>query len=113
MSKSFVPLLAAGALALVGIARADANRLAPIPASEAASTHSPYESGACGTCHQRNDPANPGHAKKVSNDLCFDCHDEFRGTSAVKMDKAVHPKNVASCTTCHNPHNARKKKLHL
>ena len=54
---------------------------------------------------------NPGPAIKVSNDLCFDCHDEFRGAVAVRMDKAVHPKASTSCTGCHNPHNSRKKKL--
>ena len=113
MSKSLVPLLAASVFALAGIARADASRLAPIRTSEAVSSHSPFESGACGTCHQRSDPKNPGKAVKVSNDLCFDCHDEFRGTAPVKMDKTVHPKNVAACTTCHNPHNAKKAKLRL
>ena len=112
MSKSLVPLLAVSAMAFLGIARADA-RLAPVPASQAVSKHSPYESGACGTCHERNDPKNPGAAVKVSNDLCYDCHDEFKGKAPVKMDKAVHPKSVATCTTCHNPHNSRKAKLRL
>jgi predicted CXXCH cytochrome family protein len=106
-------LLIAGALALGGLARAEGSRLAPIPPSDAVSSHGPYESGACETCHQRHDAKNPGAAIKVSNDLCYDCHDEFRGTAPVKMDKSVHPKNVAACTTCHNPHNSKKKKLRL
>ena len=113
MWKRLVPLVAASAVALGGIARAEARRLAPIPPSEAVSTHSPYESGACGTCHERNDPRNPGTAVKVTNDLCYDCHDEFRGKAPVKMEKGVHPKIVAPCTTCHNPHNAKKTKLRL
>ncbi len=69
--------------------------------------------GACDTCHQRNDPANPGAAVKVSNDLCFECHEEFKGSARVKMEKALHPKSSADCTGCHNPHNSKKKKLRL
>ena len=62
MSKSLVPLLAACAVALLGLARAEGNRLAPVPAKEAESTHSPYETGACETCHQRHDPKKIGRA---------------------------------------------------
>ncbi len=113
MRMRLAPLLIAGAIALVGLARAEGSRLAPIPTSEATSTHGPYEMGACDTCHQRSDPKNPGAAVKVSNDLCFDCHDEFRGSAPVKMETSIHPKSAATCTTCHNPHNSRKKKLRL
>lgn len=114
MPKRLAVLLAfAFALAVAGPARAIANRLAPIPEREAKSTHGPFQMGACDTCHQRNDPRNPGAAVKVSNDLCFDCHDEFRGAAPVKMDRAVHPKTSAACTTCHNPHNSRKPKLRM
>jgi predicted CXXCH cytochrome family protein len=105
-------LLAAGVLA-AGLARGESNRLAPVPTKEASSTHGPYEMGACETCHQRHDASNPGAAVSVSNDLCYDCHEEFRGSSPVKMERSLHPKNVASCTACHNPHNSRKKKLRL
>lgn len=96
-----------------GAARAGENRLAPIPRSEAVSTHGPFEMGACETCHERRDPRNPGAALKVSNDLCFGCHEEFKGTEPVRMEKAVHPSTVGACTGCHNPHNSRKKKLRL
>jgi predicted CXXCH cytochrome family protein len=113
MHKRLAPLLFAAAIALAGLARAEAGRLAPVPTSEATSTHGPYEMGACETCHQRHDPKNPGPAMKVSNELCFDCHDEFRGSAPVKMEKAVHPRTPAACTMCHNPHNSTKKKLRL
>lgn len=113
MPMRLAPLLLAGVVAAAaGLARAE-SRLAPIPEGEAKSTHGPYGMGACDTCHQRNDPKNPGAAIKVSNDLCYDCHDEFRGSAPVKMDKAVHPKNIAACTMCHNPHNGRKPKLRM
>jgi predicted CXXCH cytochrome family protein len=95
-----------------GAARAE-SRLAPVPQAEATSTHGPFEMGACDTCHQRADPKSPGPAIKVSNDLCYDCHDEFRGSAPIKMEKSVHPKNIAACTMCHNPHNSKKKKLRL
>src|SRR5574337_2052605 len=113
MTHRLAPLVAVGVLACFGLARAEANRLAPIPTSEATSTHSPFEMGACETCHQRHDPNNPGAAVKVSNDLCYDCHDEFRDGSPVKMERSVHPRNAAACTACHNPHNSKKKKLRL
>lgn len=94
-------------------ARAAENRLAPVPKTEALSTHGPYEMGACDTCHERNEPRSPGPALKVSNDLCFECHDEFRGKAPVRMESAVHPAVKTNCTGCHNPHNSRKKKLRL
>jgi predicted CXXCH cytochrome family protein len=106
-------VLTACVLASVGLARAEGNRLAPVPTQDAASTHGPYEMGACETCHQRHDAANPGAAVRVSNDLCYDCHEEFRGTAPVKMERAVHPRSAATCTACHNPHNSKKKKLRL
>jgi predicted CXXCH cytochrome family protein len=101
---------AAGAASAAGAAE---SRLAPVPQAEAASTHGPYEMGACEACHQRHDAGNPGAAPARSNDLCFGCHDEFRGTSAVRLESTVHPGASADCTACHNPHNSRKKKLRL
>ena len=112
MSMRLATLLVLGALATAALA-AEPSRLAPIPNAEAASTHGPYEMGACETCHQRHDAANPGPALKVTNELCFECHDEFKGTAPVKMESAVHPTTKAACTTCHNPHNSRKKKLRM
>lgn len=114
MHRGLAPLLlAVGALALAPAARGENKRLAPIPSAQAVSTHGPYEMGACDTCHQRKDPTNPGAALKVSNDLCYDCHDEFNGSAPVKMEKAIHPTAKIGCTTCHNPHNSKKKKLRM
>ena len=114
MSKRLAPLPVLLALALAARAGgAEPSKLAPIPKEEAVSSHSPYEMGACETCHQRHDAANPGPALKVTNELCFECHDEFKGTAPVKMESAVHPTTKAACTTCHNPHNSRKKKLRM
>lgn len=101
------------ALALAAPAGAADSRLAPIPKDQAVSSHGPYEMGACETCHARNDAKNPGPAA-VTNDTCYGCHDEFKGKAAVKMERAIHPATAsATCTGCHSPHNARKKKLLL
>ncbi len=96
-----------------GAALAGGNPLAPIPRTQAASTHGPFEMGACETCHERRDRRNPGAALRASNDLCFECHEEFKGTAPVRMEKALHPPAQERCTACHNPHNSRKKKLRL
>lgn len=88
--------------------------LAPIPAKDAASTHGPYGAGACAPCHQSDDPNSPGPAVNASsNDLCTDCHEEFKDKEAVRMDRSVHPRVADRCLACHNPHNSRKKKLRL
>jgi predicted CXXCH cytochrome family protein len=89
------------------------SRLAPVPAKEAVSTLGPYGAGVCAPCHQSDDAQNPGPAVAAARDLCIDCHEEFKGGAVVKTDKSVHPKGGDACTACHNPHNARKKKLRL
>jgi predicted CXXCH cytochrome family protein len=92
---------------------AENRRLAPVAAREAKSTHGPYGSGACETCHERHDARDPGRAVRASNAVCVGCHEEFAGTAAVRLDRSIHPVNDAPCTGCHNPHNARKAKLQL
>lgn len=100
-------------LGTAGVARGANSRLAPIPRDQAISSHGPFEMGACDTCHERSDPRNPGSAS-ATNDTCFECHDEFKGSAPVKMDKALHPKSgSANCVGCHTPHNSRNKKLLL
>ena len=94
-------------------ARAGGGRLAPVEAREAKSTHGPYGSGACETCHERHDAANPGRAVKANDAACVGCHEEFAAGSQVRLDRAVHPVSDAPCTGCHNPHNARKPKLQM
>ena len=95
-----------------GAARAGDERLAPIPRADASSTHGPFEMGACEVCHERADPRNPG-AAVTSDDLCFQCHDEFRGSARVRLERGVHPASKASCVGCHSPHNSRNRKLLL
>ena len=104
-------LLVAGAVSLAFAG--EPSPLAPIPATEAVSTHGPYTAGTCEVCHERHEPSNPGRAIKVSNDLCYDCHDAYRGAARVPMERWLHPMNLAPCTRCHNPHNSRKPKLRL
>ncbi len=90
-------------------AAAGANRLAPIDAALAISTHAPFEMGACVACHDGSGAgASPGPVPRAaSNDLCFDCHDEYRGP--VRR----HPAAKGACVGCHSPHNSRKRKLLL
>ncbi len=88
-------------------------RLAPLPRGEATVVHGPFEQGACDTCHERSDAANPG-AARAGNETCLACHDEFSGKAPVRIGKGKsHPEGKATCTGCHNPHNAKKKKLLL
>jgi predicted CXXCH cytochrome family protein len=88
-------------------------RLAPLPKDQAIVVHGPYEQGACETCHERADAANPG-AARVSNETCLACHDEFAGKAPVRIGKdKTHTQAKSACISCHNPHNATKKKLLL
>lgn len=97
--------LAVAAALAAGAAGAAAPGLAPIPASEALSTHGPFTMGECRACHQGR-RARPGKVRKAIPELCFDCHEDFRAPVA------GHPAGEA-CTGCHSPHNARKRKLLL
>lgn len=107
MAGKHLALAAAAALVLgaAGPAAAAGKSLAPIPEQDAASTHSPFDAGECGLCH---DVAGgkPGKLIRAVPNLCFDCHEEFK--AGVKGHKAK-----AGCTGCHSPHNAKKKKLLL
>jgi predicted CXXCH cytochrome family protein len=109
MTKFAIASVAAIALAVS--AQAASSRYAAVPADQAVSTHGPFEAGACDTCHESANPKNPGKAIKVTNDLCFDCHDDFKSGSPVKLDKSKHPSGNSTCTGCHNPHNSKKRKL--
>lgn len=99
-------LLVAGLLAAAAGGGAAAQRLKPLPRGEAVSTHSPFEMGECHICHARNDPANPGPVQRSGAQLCADCHDDLSSM------KKGHPSR-GNCTTCHSPHNAKKRKLLL
>jgi len=90
-----------------GVAGAAQRSLAPVAQEEAVSTHSPFETGECGFCHLDKKGQKGGKLLRAANELCFDCHEDFRAT--VKN----HPKNKGSCTVCHSPHNSKKRKLLL
>ena len=111
MRKPFLAIVPAAALFVAASASGADSRLAAIPSDLAVSTHGPYEAGACDTCHERASAKDPGKALKVTNDLCFDCHDDFKSGAAVKLEKAKHPAGATACTRCHNPHNSKKRKL--
>lgn len=111
MHKTSLALISAAALLAAAAASAADSRFAAVPNDQAVSTHGPYEAGACDTCHERANAKDPGKALKVTNDLCFDCHDDFKTDTAVKLEKMKHPSGKTSCTACHNPHNSKKRKL--
>jgi len=111
---TILPAALLAALALAGEpAAARKAKLSPIPKAQAVSTHGPFESGDCDTCHERNDPTNPGKPVKASNALCYACHEEFQGKAPLKFDRKLHPGGERDCMTCHSPHNSAKKKLML
>lgn len=111
MFKTLSAMIPVAAFLVAAGAAQAAGRHAAIPNDQAVSTHGPYEAGACDTCHERANARDPGKALKVTNDLCFDCHDDFKAGSPVKLEKAKHPAGGTACTNCHNPHNSRKRKL--
>jgi predicted CXXCH cytochrome family protein len=110
MHKTSLALISAAALLAAAATSAADSRFAAVPNDQAVSTHGPYEAGACDTCHERANAKDPGKALKVTNDLCFDCHDDFK-SSTVKLGKMKHPSGSTACTKCHNPHNSKKRKL--
>lgn len=113
MRLSSSVILAAAVVALAApAARAQANRLAPVPRDQATVVHGPYEQGACDACHARADQKDPGPAA-VTKETCLACHDEFGGKAPVRVGKGRNHPVKGECTGCHNPHNSKKKKLLL
>jgi len=108
------PILLTLALGLLSATPALAGdpRLAPRPRDQATVVHTPFEIGACDTCHASADPKAPGPAN-VSKATCLTCHDEFGGTSPVRIGKGKSHPIKGECISCHNPHNSAKKKLLL
>lgn len=85
--------------------------MAPLPAgSPHKSMHGPYSEGECDLCHQRKDARNPGPLLKAVNDLCIDCHEDYK---AVTERTAKHAPVVEACTNCHNAHSSRERALLL
>lgn len=90
-------------------APAPANPVAPLPANAApASSHAAFEAGDCKICHDNADPKNPGPVARKGMALCVDCHEEFKDIMARPH---VHFPAREDCTSCHNPHNAKNRKL--
>ena len=81
------------------------NQLEPLPSGMAAvSLHSPFADGNCGLCHQKQATTEPGPLLKDANEICLDCHEDFKQFLARKFP---HAPAMASCVNCHNPHNAK------
>ncbi|MBI5385148.1 MAG: cytochrome C [Verrucomicrobia bacterium] len=85
------------------------NDLAPLPAGEKpASSHAPFEDGDCSLCHKSKDPKNPGPITTNVNAQCLGCHEDF---APILARKSSHVAAKENCCNCHNPHNARQRKL--
>ena len=114
LTKHLVRAALAAAAVAAGVVAGEApaqRTLAPLPPEEVVSTHGPFEMGECGICHDANDrKSSPGRLLKAGADLCFDCHDDFKGP--VKNHTRTNS-TATKCTGCHSPHNARKRKLLL
>ncbi len=83
--------------------------VAPLPPEQKVlSSHAAFEGGDCAICHQNADPHKPGPINGTVNQLCLDCHDDFK---VILARKSSHAAATASCTNCHNPHNAALPKL--
>lgn len=94
---------------LTAAAPLPAQPLAPLPAQPApVSSHAPFESGDCALCHAGTDPRKPGPVTASGPQACLGCHEEFAGVLARPH---VHAPAKQNCTACHNPHNARQRKL--
>jgi predicted CXXCH cytochrome family protein len=79
----------------------------PLPANRVVATHAPFEAGACGVCHERDDAKNPGPATRVT-ETCLGCHEDFK---AVLARTSSHKAATQSCSHCHNAHNAARPML--
>jgi len=70
---------------------------------KAASLHSPFADGNCILCHMKQDPNAPGPLLKPVNEICLDCHGDFKEFLNAKF---THGPTLGSCVNCHNPHNS-------
>jgi predicted CXXCH cytochrome family protein len=85
------------------------NDLSPLPAGEKPlSAHAPFEDGDCSLCHKNKDPKDPGPITTNVNAQCLGCHEDF---APILARKSSHVAAKESCCNCHNPHNARQRKL--
>ncbi|HET9595781.1 MAG TPA: cytochrome c3 family protein [Anaeromyxobacteraceae bacterium] len=75
---------------------------------KAASSMAPFSTNNCGICHVSSDPKNVGGTKKVGNQLCYGCHEEFQ---EIMERRVKHSPATVACVNCHNPHNSTEKKL--
>jgi predicted CXXCH cytochrome family protein len=72
--------------------------------------HPPFGEKDCGSCH-----ADHGDEKRLflteeGNALCGQCHD-FASAAFLWGHRRITPTGKASCTGCHDPHRAPRKKL--
>ncbi|MCX7770130.1 MAG: cytochrome c3 family protein [Proteobacteria bacterium] len=75
--------------------------------------HGPFAAGSCEVCHDLHSSDYPHQLKMETNDLCINCHQEFKkpGITHVvskhplsgKKDPS-RPGKMLQCSSCHNPH---------
>ena len=80
-------------------------QLQPLPTGVAAqSLHAPFAGANCSFCHEKEDTKAPGPLLKPTNEICLDCHEDFKQYMARKFK---HSPVMASCSNCHNAHNSK------
>lgn len=66
--------------------------------------HLPYQEKKCNNCHEK---SSMGKLKIQQPDLCYQCHNDYKD----EYVKVHGPAAGGYCTTCHNPHQSKEKKL--
>jgi predicted CXXCH cytochrome family protein len=75
-------------------------------------THPPFASGDCATCHDPHASSQPGMIVDAQETLCLACHSDLdAGAKGVKSKHAAFTGGM--CSSCHSPHKAKLPKLLL
>jgi len=75
--------------------------------------HGPFAAGSCSECHDVHSSDYPHQLKLEGNDLCINCHNEFKKPDISHVvtkhplsnrKDPSRPGKMLQCSSCHNPH---------